>query len=436
LQSFSIADVPRDHLNKSKTFSNASKYDLMPEMFDGFFMSSCSVKLLKTLNSMRNDKALCDFEIKCENDSFYCHKCLLIATSDYFRVLLTGPMQQTNQTCADLANSHTSPAAIKSVLDFIYTGFIQINWENINDILATSSYLQVNEILNLCSSFLIDNLTEENFISVLKLVDLYSLQELTESLADFLVNNFNLIYDNCGHKFNELSYEQIKFILNCEMLHALHELKLFVLVANWLQHSADRLKYAPELIESINFYSMNVEDLIDCVETFEFMNTIPECSTCLMNAYRYFALPFNRQALVKIDDKRDRSHSKEMLVAVGEQNLFVLNEKKNDWEAICPAPLTGNYRKFHSYRTNFNSISKQNVKIKAYPFSVQNINNYLYVLGSWHSESEEYKLCYRFSQKTLEWTCLAPFLNDRSRFSVANIDNFIYVFSGFEGFKK
>jgi len=347
LDDLSFEIVRKDHVSKSRACSNDSKYDIMPEMFDGFLMTSCSVKLLKTLNAMRKDKSLCDFEIKCENDSFYCHKCLLIAMSDYFKVMLTGSMHQTNQTCVDLANFHTSSNAIKSILDFIYTGFIHINSENIDDILATASYLQVNEILNLCSSFLIENLSEENFVSTFKLIDLYSLHELTDSLEDFLINNFTFIYEKCGQKFNQLSYEQIKFVLKCDMLHALHELKLFVIVANWLQHSVDRLEHAPELIESINFFSLRVEDLIDCVETFEFMKTIPACSICLMNAYRYFALPFNRQAMVSIDDKKDRLHCKEMLVAVGEQNLFLLNEKKNEWEAVCSAPLIGNYRKLN-----------------------------------------------------------------------------------------
>ena len=64
------------------------------------------------------------------------------------------------------------------------------------------------------------------------------------------------------------------------------------------------------------------------------------------------------------------------------------------------------------------------------------INNYLYVLGSRRSASEEYKTCYRFSPRTLEWYPLQPLLHDRSRFGVANIGNYIYIFGGFEGFKR
>jgi len=50
--------------------------------------------------------------------------------------------------------------------------------------------------------------------------------------------------------------------------------------------------------------------------------------------------------------------------------------------------------------------------------------------------SEEYRSCYRFSPRTLEWFPLSALLNDRSRFGTANIGNFVYIFGGFEGFKR
>jgi len=64
------------------------------------------------------------------------------------------------------------------------------------------------------------------------------------------------------------------------------------------------------------------------------------------------------------------------------------------------------------------------------------VNNYLYVLGTRRSSSEEYRACYRFSPRTLEWTQLAPLVRDRSRFGIAYIENYIYIFGGFEGFKR
>ena len=54
------------------------------------FKKDHSSKLLKILNSQRNDKSLCDYEIRVNGESFYCHKCVLISMSDFFNVMLTG----------------------------------------------------------------------------------------------------------------------------------------------------------------------------------------------------------------------------------------------------------------------------------------------------------------------------------------------------------
>ncbi len=96
----------------------------------------------------------------------------------------------------------------------------------------------------------------------------------------------------------------------------------------------------------------------------------------------------------------------------------------NGWKIVV--------REFYKIDILFN---KHNF-VLAYPFSVISVNNYLYILGSRKSVSEDYKSCYRFSPRTLEWFPLATLLHDRSRFGVANIDNYIYCIGGFEGFKR
>ncbi len=54
------------------------------------FKTDHSIKLLQILNSQRNDESLCDYEIRINEESLFCHKCVLIAMSDFFSVMLTG----------------------------------------------------------------------------------------------------------------------------------------------------------------------------------------------------------------------------------------------------------------------------------------------------------------------------------------------------------
>jgi hypothetical protein len=52
--------------------------------------SHYALTLLSKLNSMRDDQSLCDYEIHVNNHRFNVHKCILIAVSDFFKVMLTG----------------------------------------------------------------------------------------------------------------------------------------------------------------------------------------------------------------------------------------------------------------------------------------------------------------------------------------------------------
>lgn len=373
-----------------------------------------SKNLLKILNSMRDDESLCDYEIRVNGKSFYCHKFILIAASDFFKAMLTGCMKESKENYVELKGFHSS-IGIKLVLDFIYTGSIDISFENILSVIDSASQLQINHLLELCSDFLMQNLNTMNCVTVLKLADTYSMLPLVNYTNSFISENIAEIYQNSSDQFNQLTYEQIKYLLSNDCLQVCAEIDLFLMIVKWIESSesdANRLKHAADLMKYVRFMNMSAEELADKVESVEFMNQIPECNLYLMNAYKWHALP-KRQPLIK--NEQTKLRNQEMLVAVGETNIFVLNELKQKWEIVSTAPLEDNY---------------------PYPFSVITINNYLYVLGTRRSSSEEYKSCYRFSPRTLEWTPLAPLLRDRSRFGLALVKNQIYIFGGFEGFKR
>lgn len=58
--------------------------------FDSVRTSNYATKLLQTLSSMRHTPDLCDFRLDVNDKHLHCHKFLLIATSDYFRVMFNG----------------------------------------------------------------------------------------------------------------------------------------------------------------------------------------------------------------------------------------------------------------------------------------------------------------------------------------------------------
>lgn len=65
-------------------------------------MSHHSAFVLDLINRQRNDPALCDYEIRVNERSFHCHKCILIGLSEFFKVMLTGTMKESKENFVEL----------------------------------------------------------------------------------------------------------------------------------------------------------------------------------------------------------------------------------------------------------------------------------------------------------------------------------------------
>jgi hypothetical protein len=67
------------------SFDDATSASIVPTS-----ASNYAIKLLEKFSLMRDRPELCDFRIDINDKKLYCHKFLLIATSDYFKVMFNG----------------------------------------------------------------------------------------------------------------------------------------------------------------------------------------------------------------------------------------------------------------------------------------------------------------------------------------------------------
>ena len=63
--------------------------------------------ILDMLNKQRNEPDLCDYEIHVNERVFYCHKCVLIGVSDFFKAMLTGSMKESRENFVVLKVNHS-----------------------------------------------------------------------------------------------------------------------------------------------------------------------------------------------------------------------------------------------------------------------------------------------------------------------------------------
>uniref|UniRef100_A0A8C7B532 Zinc finger and BTB domain containing 17 n=1 Tax=Neovison vison TaxID=452646 RepID=A0A8C7B532_NEOVI len=102
-----------------------------------------SQHVLEQLNQQRQLGLLCDCTFVVDGVDFKAHKAVLAACSEYFKMLF---VDQKDVVHLDISNA----AGLGQVLEFMYTAKLSLSAENVDDVLAVASFLQMQDIITAC----------------------------------------------------------------------------------------------------------------------------------------------------------------------------------------------------------------------------------------------------------------------------------------------
>ncbi|XP_043918537.1 zinc finger and BTB domain-containing protein 49 [Protopterus annectens] len=114
-------------------------------------LASHSCHLLQQLHEQRIQGLLCDCMLVVKGVCFKAHKNVLAAFSQYFRSLFQNSSGQKSDIFhLDIKNV----GGIGQILDFMYTSHLDLNQDNVQNLLEIAQCLQVQNVLNMCYTFL------------------------------------------------------------------------------------------------------------------------------------------------------------------------------------------------------------------------------------------------------------------------------------------
>ncbi|KAF3847211.1 hypothetical protein F7725_020239 [Dissostichus mawsoni] len=114
--------------------------------------TSHSQEMLEKLNALRNQGHLCDVTIRVQDKLFLAHKVVLVCCSEFFRSKLVGRPEEEDKFVLDL--HHVTVSGFAPLLEYAYTSTLSISTENIIDVLAAASYMQMFAVASTCSEFM------------------------------------------------------------------------------------------------------------------------------------------------------------------------------------------------------------------------------------------------------------------------------------------
>lgn len=285
-----------------------------------FFDEKYSRMMMRRINELRQHGAMCDVIIKVEDAQFLAHRNILSASSDYFLAMFNGNMKESNQEIITITG--VNGESMKSILNFIYTGEIVLDWNNVELILQGANLMLVQSVKDVCCRFLESRLNVGNCLGIQSFAETYACHELWHIASDYIYMNF--VHVSESEEFKNISLKNLNILLASDDISVENEEKIYEALVRWIYHDIPKRRETfPDMLELIRLPLVSPYYLVDVVEKEELMTVAPKCRELLLEAQHFHMLPDRRASL---DNARTRPRNyerfHEVLIAIGGNGDF------------------------------------------------------------------------------------------------------------------
>ncbi|ELK18879.1 Kelch-like protein 13 [Pteropus alecto] len=380
-----------------------------------FTSNTHSSVVLQGFDQLRLEGLLCDVTLMPgdTDDAFPVHRVMMASASDYFKAMFTGGMKEQDLMCIKLHG--VSKVGLRKIIDFIYTAKLSLNMDNLQDTLEAASFLQILPVLDFCKVFLISGVTLDNCVEVGRIANTYNLTEVDKYVNSFVLKNFPALLST--GEFLKLPFERLAFVLSSNSLKHCTELELFKATCRWLRLEEPRMDFAAKLMKNIRFPLMTPQELINYVQTVDFMRTDNTCVNLLLEASNYQMMPY-MQPVMQSDRTAIRSDTTHLVTLGGvlrqqlvvSKELRMYDEKAHEWKSLAP------------------------MDAPRYQHGIAVIGNFLYVVGGQSNYDTKGKTAvdtvFRFDPRYNKWMQVASLNEKRTFFHLSALKGYLYAVGG------
>uniref|UniRef100_A0A1B0AAS7 Kelch-like protein diablo n=1 Tax=Glossina pallidipes TaxID=7398 RepID=A0A1B0AAS7_GLOPL len=238
----------------SKTLNNGNVCELSP----AYSNPNYSNVVLAALNKQRLERKRCDFTLEAEHESIYVHKVVLVAVSPYFKAMLEHNLKENAESTVKFTD--VKAIALKTIVDYVYSGEINITEDTVQSLLSTSDLLQIDWVKEQCEHFLMTKIGPTNCFGIWRIADMHSCKELFAYCKAYILKHFPQLINY--EEFLMLSFEEVKAIIVSDDLYVKVEEIAFQSVLNWVKHKREeRTPHLRELMSHVNLSLLKPEFL-------------------------------------------------------------------------------------------------------------------------------------------------------------------------------
>ena len=300
--------------------------DLQP--MSAIEQTSFCVELMKRLNIQRKQGYLCDVTLVTnDNSDFKAHRNVLSAASPFFCKLLESDMKENREGI--IRFEEISGSILEDVLEFIYTGTVEITQTNAEELIVAGNYLIIPSLKTASGRFLETEMSNCNCISTFYLAEKYDCVELIHNSRKFIHENFASVGEM--DEFLSLEAKEVAVWISSDEIAVKAEADVFKIMLKWVEHGKTERKAAfEELFRHVRLSFLS-RDFLEDVVTNELVRENLACVKLVMDATV-------KMATFTSDDDLPQSPRKgletRVILARGGKFTFCYLPEKNQWKRL------------------------------------------------------------------------------------------------------
>ncbi|XP_078354421.1 kelch-like protein 21 [Oculina patagonica] len=273
-----------------------------------------------------------------DGKEFKAHRKVLSEASPFFEKLLNTDMMESKKGVVRL--EMLTKAGLRAVLEFIYTGDVQILTEDdARGLIEMADYLFILPLKTLAGRVLAQTLNTSNCISTLYYAERYRCEELASGAKKFIHANFTNVAK--AEEFLNMSSEEVNQWISSDEINVSAEENVFKIILAWIDHNkSEREKYFADLFRQVRLIYVSRDYLLNDIVTNDLVTD---------NAY---CIELVEAAMKAIDSKNSGNVSFPPPRKSLETPVIVVSIQKDCKEVdqlLCYAPRTKTWYKLRDF---------------------------------------------------------------------------------------
>ena len=382
-------------------------------------------EMLTKLNLLREENSFTDAILCVGKEEYPCHRNILAVSSPYFKAMFTSDLRESKEF--KITFNEITASTMSSIIDYAYTGRVEIMVENAQELLAAGSLLQYPAIVDACCEFLSRHLHPSNCLGIEEFAQMHSCSKLELEAHRVALENFSAVVDY--DEFLEILPERLITYLSSDLIDVRNEEIVYDAAMLWIHADVEqRLRHLYRVLENIRLVTVEVQYLESVIEKDPLIQSIEQCRSLVEDAKRYHETVMDqhgkRRRSMQMDmiQPRPSTVAKEVMVLVGGvSNLYnshvvlhsveMYDPHKDKWQPLPDIPCSVSW------------------------YSATALDNEIYITGG-IVDNKIVSNVWKFDSANRKWSELPSMLTPRARHTSAPWNNKLYVLGGINVMKE